>query len=380
MSLPELADPIWVASPMALQSMVKHLENEPSFAVDTESNSLFVYREQVCLIQISTIKDDYLIDPLVLDDLSILGPLFANPSIEKVFHAGEYDLICLKRDFGFTFCNLFDTMIAGRILGREVIGLSSMLETEFGITLDKRWQRANWGIRPIPPAQLAYARMDSHFLIPLRDRIKAELEATDRLDLALEDFHRLERTPIPQVNGDKDALWKFANKHDLTSRQLSVLHRLCEYREEAAKKANLPPFKILSNDTLVLLAQISPKSTEDLENIKGLTEKLRTRHAEGILESVALGQRSDPPRKPHHVRKDEHLIMRLDALKTWRKKTAAKLKVESDVVLPREVVEQIAFVNPQTYNELSTLMCQFPWRMQNFGEDIILVIHPQEAE
>jgi ribonuclease D len=375
----DLKDPVRVETQSTLQSMVNKLEKERLFAVDTESNSLFVYREQVCLIQISTNEDDYLVDPLAIKDLSSLGPLFANPEIEKVFHAGEYDLICLKRDYGFTFSNLFDTMIAGRILGREVFGLSAMLEAEFEISLDKHWQRANWGIRPMPAAQLAYARMDSHFLIPLRERLLKELIETDRLELAQEDFSRLERTAIPQGNGDKEIFWKLSGKQDFTTQQLSVLHRLCKYREEQAKKANLPPFKILSNETLVALAQISPKTVEELENITGLPEKLRLRHAEGILNCVAQAQHSPPPRKPVHARKDDSLIQRLDVLKTWRKKTAAEWKVESDVVLPREVVEDIAFKNPQSGDDLSAIMCHFPWRLQRFGDEILQVIHPEET-
>jgi ribonuclease D len=375
----EMNDLVWVASSAMLRSMVEKLENEPVFGVDTESNSLFVYREQVCLIQISTRENDYLVDPLAIKDLSSLGPLFANPSIEKVFHAGEYDLICLKRDFGFQFNNLFDTMIAGRILGRDLFGLSAMLEAEFGISLDKRWQRSNWGIRPMPAEQLAYARMDSHFLIPLSEKLKIELAAADRSELAQEDFRRLERTQIPQGNGDKEIFWKLSGKHDLTSRQLAVLHRLCKYREEQANKSNYPPFKILSNETLVAIAKVSPKTMEEIESIAELPEKLRKRHAEGILESVALGQRSGPPRKPNHTRKDDSLIQRLDVIKTWRKKTAAEWKVESDVVLPREVVEQIANANPKSSDELAAIMCQFPWRFQKFEAEILQVIQPKET-
>jgi ribonuclease D len=107
-----------------------------------------------------------LVDPLALDDLSALAPVFADERIEKVFHAAEYDLLCLKRDFDFECNNLFDTMLAARILGRDEIGLGSMLGAEFGLTLDKRQQRANWGERPLPSRLLEYARMDTHYLDP----------------------------------------------------------------------------------------------------------------------------------------------------------------------------------------------------------------------
>ena len=144
-----MIDPIMIAQPESLWRLANKLSAESLLAVDTESNSLYAYREQVCLIQFSTNEQDYLIDPLVLDDLSPLAQLFANPGIEKIFHAAEYDLICLKRDFGFTVNNIFDTMMAARVLGRNAVGLATILEVEFNVHVDKRCQRADWGQRPL---------------------------------------------------------------------------------------------------------------------------------------------------------------------------------------------------------------------------------------
>lgn len=375
-----MQDPVWIDRPHGLEDLVETLSQTDIFGVDTESNSLFAYREQVCLIQISTRETDYLIDPLALKNTAILGPLFANPRIEKVFHAGEYDVICLKRDFGFEFNNLFDTMIASRILGREAFGLSGMLEAEFGVTQDKKYQRANWGIRPIPPAQLAYARLDSHYLIPLRERMKRELIEAGRWELAEEDFHRLERTPVPQLNGDKDNCWKLAGKQDLSPKQMAVLKQLYEFRESQAKKANLPAFKVLSNETLLSLAQALPAKLEDLEGIIGLSPRLQKRYGAGLLECIAQGQNTSPPRRPSYPRKNDELIQRLESLKSWRKNTAASFHVESDVILPREVVEQVAAINPRSISELSALMANFPWRLQRFGEEILQTLKPREIQ
>src|SRR3972149_5040299 len=98
--------PTLVADAAALAAMLRELQAEPLVAVDTESNSLHAYRERVCLIQFSSPARDYILDPLPLPDLSLLGPLFANPAQEKIFHAGEYDLLCLKRDYHFEFRHL----------------------------------------------------------------------------------------------------------------------------------------------------------------------------------------------------------------------------------------------------------------------------------
>ena len=165
-----------ITKQVELKHLAHILANHNILAVDTESNSLFAYREQVCLIQFSTPEADYLVDPLTLSDLSPLGPIFADTRIQKVFHAAEYDLLCLKRDFGFNFNNLFDTMLAARILGRKEVGLGSILEEEFDLQVDKRHQRANWGQRPLPGYLLDYARQDTHFLIPVRDMLEGQLK------------------------------------------------------------------------------------------------------------------------------------------------------------------------------------------------------------
>ena len=180
MTIETFPPPVWVEDTKALKQMVEELSTQPRIAVDTESNSLHAYRERVCLIQFTGDKKDYLVDPLAIDDLSLLAPLFANPKIEKIFHAAEYDLICLSRDFGFEFANLFDTMQAARILGYKYVGLDNILSEKFGIKVDKRHQKANWGARPLSSAQLEYARRDTHYLGDLRDLLEKELRDNNK--------------------------------------------------------------------------------------------------------------------------------------------------------------------------------------------------------
>src|SRR5215216_1838992 len=190
MTSEHLSPPVWVDRQTSLEKMVADLSSQSRISVDTESNSLHAYREQVCLVQFSTPKIDYILDPFVFEELSILGPLFKDPTIEKIFHAAEYDLICLKRDFGFEFANLFDTMYAARVIGYPFVGLDNMLAEKLGIKVDKRHQKADWGARPLTPSQIDYARFDTHYLFQLRDILEKELEEKGRLQLAREDFAR----------------------------------------------------------------------------------------------------------------------------------------------------------------------------------------------
>ncbi len=369
-----MSNPVWIDRPVALARLVDALLQEPIIGVDTESNSLFAYQEQVCLIQFSTEMEDYLVDPLALSDLSPLEPVFSNPAIEKVFHAGEYDLICMKRDFQFEFNHLFDTMLAGRILGWSVLGLGAMLEQEFGVEADKRLQRANWARRPLSSSMMAYARMDTHYLIALRDILKERLIQTGRLALAEEDFRRLTRVAAGSMNNNGGSCWRIPGAQDLTPRQAAVLVELCAYREERARAINQPPFRVLNNQTLIELAQRMPRKLGELNQVFGLSPKLIDRYGSSLLAAVERGIVGPPAYRPATQRPDDDVLWRIDLLRNWRKLTAREMGVESDVILPREVLEAIATRNPRSLNELGEIMEDFPWRLSHFGRQIIEAI------
>ncbi len=366
-----LSEPVWIEQPASLARLAGDLLEEPVIGVDTESNSLFAYQEQVCLVQFSTDLDDYLVDPLALSDLSSLAPVFANPAIEKIFHAGEYDLICMKRDFGFEFYNLFDTMLAARILGWPGLGLGTMLEQEFGVQADKRLQRANWARRPLSPAMLDYARMDTHYLIALRDILKEKLIETGRLALAEEDFRRLTRVAAGTQNNGAGACWRISGSQDLTPRQAAVLMELCAFREERARAIDQPPFRVLPNQTLIELARLMPRKMGELNQVFGLSPKLIDRYGPGLLAAVERGIVGPPAYRPSSQRPSDDVLWRMEALRNWRKYTAREMGVESDVVMPREVLEAVAVKNPRNLDELGELMGDFPWRLDHFGRQIL---------
>ena len=368
------ARPILINTFAGMVKIINTLEGCSSISVDTESNSLYVYREQVCLLQISTLEKDYLIDTLAVKDISPLAEVFANPKIEKIFHASEYDVICLKRDFGFEFANLFDTMIAARILGEEAIGLASLLKSRLGIELDKKYQRANWGIRPLPRAMLEYASQDSHYLFQLRDILEQELKQKNLLELAHEDFRLACQVPAHSANPNQNSCWKVAGAAPITPQEAAILQELCTYREKEASRLNLPPFKVLSNEVLVHISQAHPADLNELVEIKGLSEKLVKRHGQALLTAVVRGENAEPVRRPKKTRPDERFLNRFNALREWRKNKGKELKVESDVVLPRDYVEIIASGNPTTLSDLTVFMKDIPYRSHHFGREIIKVL------
>jgi len=365
----KLAPPVWIAAPAALDRLAGELARQPRLAVDTESNSLHAFREQVCLIQFSTPGTDYLVDPLRLNDLFPLATIFADPKIEKVFHAAEYDIITLKRDFGFTFANIFDTMQAARILGYKQVGLDSILAERFGVVVDKRYQKADWRRRPLSLDELNYARLDTHYLLELRDLLHAELEEVDRWKLAHEEFSRL-----CQVNGHAEngcAAWqRVRGTQEFTDRELTILQELCRWREAQAKRMNRPVFKVIGERTLVSVAQAAPQRYDQLVEA-GLTMRQMDIYASDILAAVRRGMQAGPVRRPVSPRPDEAFLRRLDALRQWRKSAARKMGVESDVVLPRPFMQAIAEENPKNLAALAEVMPDSPWRLEKYGDKIL---------
>ena len=368
---------VWVDSRPALKRMLGAVRKSRRVAVDTESNSLYAYRERVCLIQVSADGDDFLLDALADLDLGGLGAVFADNEIEKIFHAAEYDIICLKRDYGFRFANLFDTMQAARILGIEKLSLSNMLEEKFEVQQGRSFQKADWGRRPLTDGMKHYARLDTHFLIPLREKLGEALRGKKLAPLAEEDFARL---CAVQPNGGGEALYaQVSGYHLLDPRELRVLDELARFRDGQARRMDRPLFKAISSKALLAAAKAKPTSQKDLENVEGLPQRLAQRYGKGLLSAVQAGLKKPPLRIERHRRPSQAYLDRLEALKNWRKKTGRKMGVQSDIVLPRDILEEIAGSNPRDMEALRTEMSQIPWRFQHFGKQILTELKKESA-
>ncbi len=369
-----LPPPRLVQTEKELQEVVRDLSAQSRIAVDTESNSLYAYREQVCLIQFSTPQTDYLVDPLSLPDLSKLEPIFKNPDIMKVLHGAEYDIICLRRDFGFVHNHMFDTRVASRTLGWEQSGLNNLLVKVFDTNVNKRYQRANWGKRPLPSDMLDYARFDTHYLLPLQEHLLKELRMTDRDVEASELCHYMAQIQ-PRENGfDPEGYWRISNVRGLNGQQIAVLRELYLYRDKNARKFNRPPFNILGDKVLISLAKEMPGSREDLTEIQGMSAGQIRRFGDGILICIQKGKRAPIPKKPRNKRMSDLAHVRFEALHDWRKNLARRRKLESDIILPREMLREIAVASPGNREELHKFMIPLEWRFQEYGDAILNII------
>ncbi len=379
--------PILVATPAALATLRDALGTEATIAVDTEADSLYAYFEKVCLLQFSTRTADYVVDPLALaqtEGLAMLAPIFADAHIEKVFHAAEYDILSLRRHYAFEFANLFDTMVAARILGWKNVGLGNILHERFGATLNKKMQRADWGKRPLSAAQIAYAREDTHYLLALRDLQIGELERVGRLEEAREEFARLARTQPTPRRFDPDAYWHIAGAHTLTPTSLGVLRELFRWRDAEARRADRPPFKILSDAALMQIARAAPAAPRGLTRWGGVSGYVARRYGAALIAAVARGmaepQRTRPrPRSRGDSLLDNAARVRLSVLKEWRKRRAAARGVETDVIVSNEVLFALARQNPCTLEQLVAVTGLGPWKTREYGEELLQVLRGERG-
>jgi ribonuclease D len=373
-NLKKLPDPIFITDREPFLRTIHSFLKEDKLAVDTEANSLHAYQEQVCLIQLSTVEKDYIVDPFALDDLSALGEVFFDPAVEKIFHASEYDLNILYDDFGFEFQNLFDTMLAARILGRKKLGLDSLLEEFAGVQSNKKYQRADWGQRPLTGDMLRYAQKDTHYLIKIRNALAEELRDSGRWAIAQEDFSLACKVHTRPKKEKLPPCWRIHGSQDLSPQEAAILEELCAFRDRVARQKDQPLFKILGNKTLLALAESAPKSKQTFESLPVTQNTNVKRYKEALWKAIQKGWEASPLLPPERERPDRDTLDRLHALKNWRKKKAREVGLNSAVILPRFLVAEIAKKNPKTRAELGEILSDVPLRFEHYWKELLAVL------
>ena len=345
--------------------------------VDTEANSFFAYHERLCLMQVSTDRQDWIIDPFALgDDMQMMSPLLSNPDIIKIFHAAEFDLMIIKKDMGVEVKGIFDTQVAMTFLRHQKTGLAALIESYYGIKLSKDEQRSNWGERPLSDKQIAYARIDTHFLVDVYGKLIPELEEKNMMGAAYGEFDRQMSDILMPATANPDRYLKLKGAKTLSPSQLAKLKALFEWREEGASKRDVPPFKVMSNPGLIGIAEVNPRTTKELAEIKGVGWKIAKRAGDKIfnLLGVVEGQTIDLQVKK--VSKEERLARQIrrdntDALKAWRTAAAGELDLPSERLIHRRQLEQIAAALPVTSEELNKVVQLNDWQREQFEASLL---------
>ena len=311
-------------------------------AVDTEADSLHAYPEKVCLIQISTVLGDKLVDPLARVNLA---PLFeALSGHELIMHGADYDLRLLRKHHEFVPSGIFDTMLAARLLGLRQFGLSHLVENYLGVKLEKGPQKANWALRPLTERMDRYARKDTHYLKPLTDCLKPELEAKGRLAWQQESCARLVQDSAVHRPPDLDSVWRIKGCHLLEPPALAILRELWQWREAEATGANRPPFFVMSHQALVDIAAAAA-AAQPVEPF--LHKHLSDRRRSGLMKAVTRGQGLSPDHHPSPLRRvcrrpSEGEKRRFAELQKHRDAHAARLGIDPTLIASRGMISDLA--------------------------------------
>jgi len=325
-----------------LAALLPKLRAAQWLALDTEADSLHAYPEKVCLLQISITGSDLLVDPLAKINLE---PLFEEfNSHELIFHAADYDLRLLEKHHQFRPSAIFDTMLAARLLGELQFGLSALVKKFLGVKLDKGSQKADWAQRPLTERMVIYARNDTHYLKPLADKLKLELQRKNRLAWHQESCARLIEDCTRQQMPDADLVWRVKGSSVLGRPALAVLRELWRWREKEALAYCRPPFFVLSHERMVDIADAAA-ARQPFENI--LPPKMSPRRRETLLEAVKAGLAVAADKQPEVLRHKFHRpseaeFRRFRELEKIRDAHAHRLGIDPTLIASKATIGDLA--------------------------------------
>jgi len=358
-----------IATSAQLTELLEKIEPVDRLAIDTEADSLHCYREKLCLLQVSVpaaVSDrgydetgrDYIIDPLADLDLAPLCAVLGQTEI--VLHGADYDLRLLRRGLNFAACRIFDTLIAARLLGIREFSLAALVERFFGVKLAKGSQKANWARRPLPEQMVKYAMNDTHYLLPLADRLESQLREQDRLAWLGQSCERaIEQAATERVR-DADDAWRIRGSGALRGRAAAVLRALWQWREKEAETVDRPPFHILQNDELVRAAESF--GAGNVPDYKYFSPRRRRAFRDTAQSALQLPEEEWPvSRRRVGIRPSAEVVRRSEELRRRRDRAARELELEPTFVAPRAVLEAIAA------DEACATTLLVPWQQQSLG-------------
>jgi ribonuclease D len=358
-----------------LADMVNHLVKRKAIAVDLESDSMYHFREKVCLLQIASKAKTFIIDPLKLNDVTALHRLFSDKKIKKIFHGADYDIRSLFRDFQFEVHNLFDTQLASRFLGFEETSLEALLQRFFEISLNKHYQKKDWSRRPIPEEMVDYAAKDVSYLLALAAILTKRLKELDRLHWVREECRLLSQVR-PAMNNNSPLCHTFKGAGSLHGKDLAILEAILQVRKKFAEKKDRPLFKIFQNAAVIKIARFKPQNEKRLADISALSPSQIDMYGASILQAIQEAQILSPRDYPQLPRKEAVIVKakeqeRIRVLKDWKETKSKQLNIEGGLILGKPVVASIAAGDPKSLAQLKRLKEIRNWQLKEFGEEII---------
>lgn len=263
---------VFIDKPAEIRTLLEDLRNHMEIAVDLEHHSYRTFQGITCLMQISTINTDYLIDTLTLrSELHQLNEIFTKPSILKVFHGADNDILWLQRDLSLYVVNMFDTHQAAKQLNLPYLSLAYLLNKYCGIDPNKHFQLADWRIRPLPLELMKYAREDTHYLLYIKDMLNNELiDAANGKSNILkavydESTEICKRTYMKPIWTEENCINMYRkSQKSFNNKQMYALMELHRWRDLTAREEDDSIGYVLPNHMLLNIAETLPREMQGI--------------------------------------------------------------------------------------------------------------------
>jgi len=289
----------------SLADAIETLLSAPVVAVDTEFMRERTYYARLCLVQLGTAEESFVVDALALEGkLGPLARLLTAPHIVKVVHAGSQDVETLLRATGSTVAPVFDTQIAATLAGFPAqVGYAQLVKELLGVHVDKSDTFSDWAARPLTQEQIEYAEADVRYLPQLYERLRDQLEREGRLAWLAEEFEQL-ADPQTYEADPREQYRRVKRAPSLDRRGLAVLRELAAWRETEAQRRDIPKRWLISDESLVEIARRTPDSAAEISKIRGVSDKVAARNGAALIAAVRAGQAVAEDELPQLPRKD----------------------------------------------------------------------------
>ncbi|MBC8482024.1 MAG: HRDC domain-containing protein [Planctomycetes bacterium] len=352
----------------SLTKLITLLKHTEKCAIDTEADSLHHYFEKVCLIQLSFDNKNFIIDPLADLDMTLFFKTLAEKQL--IIHGADYDLRMLKSSFDFTpHQPVFDTMIAAQLCGYEKFGLAALIEKFFGITIDKKFQKADWSKRPFSDELLNYAAQDTHYLQLIQHKLLRQLQSLKRVDWFVQNCQKAVLATV-SVRAPKKDKWRIKGTILLSQKQLSIVHSIWSWREKIARSKDLPPFRVMVNSLIIELSiWASRRKTVTLNNGPKLPRNLNNRSIISLEKAINKAISAEPYQFPQPAMKksQSRLLPQdkkfFDDIKKQCNLIAEELSLDPAILITRTDLLEVVKHKAKTANQLTRLTTLLPWQI-----------------
>jgi len=353
-----------------LNEKLEELKKADYISIDTESDGLYSYEDKLCLVQLETNGRIYIIDPLSVD-MDYLKEIFENKNIEKIFHSATSDISMIKKNTDCAFSNIFDTMIASKYIYKKAVSLSNIVKNYFKVELNKKCQKVNWGKRPLRIELLEYAAMDVYYLKKIRDIFREELIKMELLEEFKYTCEKISKTAKRMNNFYIEKYVSMAHSYNLEEMEFYIFLDIVKKREEIAKKINIPPFKIITNELLVYIS----KHYDELLNAADIKLYNRSiiRNIDWIrrsINSVLKGERNYFNYNSSNNSIDYEYQDKFKNLKKWRRLVSEKTQIPCELIIETQILKRIAKHQSLDIEKLKELGVDEK-RIEKYGSDLI---------